>query len=358
MSEEQRQQASVPEQTHAPAAPLVSVIVPVFNAERHLEACLDSLFAQTLSSIEVIAVDDGSTDGSPVILASAAAGGRLRVLSLDGNHGVSAARNAGLDAARAGYVAFVDADDTVAPAMYEQLYRAADDARADIVYCGMRLVAADGTVTGTEPPPLPSKHVHTHAEVRGLLHQAWCRRLLWYPFRGIYRRALLDSNRVRFEIGIRKGEDSLFNLQALEVAERVTAIDTALYHYRKHEASATARPLESESANIERLGSAVTEFYRDHGFEESALDDFYGQVLRSDLPTAIIRLQGHPRARKEIAALLRTTTVHDAFRSQRISHLGVPSRVRLVLTLARWRQVTALVILPRVTGWRPRLSGA
>ncbi|HHX48541.1 MAG TPA: glycosyltransferase, partial [Brevibacterium sp.] len=243
----------VTDEIHPTDTPLVSVIVPVFNAERHLAACLSSLLAQTLVPIEIIAVDDGSTDSSPALLAAVSAEGRIRVLTMAGNGGVSAARNSGLEAACAPYVAFVDADDTVDSTMYERLHRAAERGGADIVYCGMRLVAADGALVGTEPPPLSPHHVHDPTEVRRLLHDAWDRRLLWYPFRGIYRRSLLDANDIRFDTGIRKGEDSLFNLEALSLAQRVTAIDEALYDYRKHEASATARPLASESANLERL---------------------------------------------------------------------------------------------------------
>jgi len=345
----------VTDEIHPTDTPLVSVIVPVFNAERHLAACLSSLLAQTLVPIEIIAVDDGSTDSSPALLAAVSAEGRIRVLTMAGNGGVSAARNSGLEAACAPYVAFVDADDTVDSTMYERLHRAAERGGADIVYCGMRLVAADGALVGTEPPPLSPHHVHDPTEVRRLLHDAWDRRLLWYPSRGIYRRSLLDANDIRFDTGIRKGEDSLFNLEALSLAQRVTAIDEALYDYRKHEASATARPLASESANLERLGQVVTQFYRDHAFEQSAFDDFYRHVLRSDLPTAVVRLGGDESARREIGALLRTETVQQAFRTQRISQLRVPARVKLLLLLARRRHVSALVVLLRLTRRRPRL---
>lgn len=94
-------------------APLVSVVVPVYNAEPYLRECLDSLFGQTLKEIEIIAVDDGSTDGSGKILDEfAARDRRLKVIHQE-NAGVSAARNRGIKAARGRYLTFVDADDRI-----------------------------------------------------------------------------------------------------------------------------------------------------------------------------------------------------------------------------------------------------
>src|ERR687893_681850 len=90
------------------SAPLVSCIVPVFNGERYLQAALDSIFAQTYRSLEVLVVDDGSTDNTAAIVGSY--GDRVRYLQQD-NHGPSAARNRGIEAATCEFIAFLDADD-------------------------------------------------------------------------------------------------------------------------------------------------------------------------------------------------------------------------------------------------------
>ncbi|MGA8047600.1 MAG: glycosyltransferase [Dermatophilaceae bacterium] len=340
-------------------SPLVSVVVPVFNAERHLGECLQSLFAQTLQAIEIVVVDDGSTDRSAGLLSEAAADDRLRVLTLAENRGVSAARNAGVAAAHGAYVAFVDADDVVSPTMYEALYQAARDAAADIVFCGIRVVGPDGVVISSEPPPLSPGHVYSRACVHEVLHRAWELRLLWYPVRSIYRRTLLIANEVRFDEGIRKGEDSLFNLQALLVPARVTAVGEVLYEYRKHASSATACPLASESDNLERLGRSVTELYSRNGFDDRAFLDFARHVLRSDLPAALVLLCSHRAALGEVRALLDTETVRTAFRIQRISRLGVPLRAQAVLILARLRLVRLLVLVLRLAhGERAAVRGS
>ena len=104
-------------------APLVSVVVPVYNAEPYLRECLDSLLGQTLKEIEIIAVDDGSTDGSGQLLAEyAARDKRLKVISLK-RSGAAAARNRGIEAARGKWLWFADADDIAAPGLAEKMYR-------------------------------------------------------------------------------------------------------------------------------------------------------------------------------------------------------------------------------------------
>ena len=114
----------------------VSVIVPVFNAGPYLRRCLDSLLAQTLGEIEIICIDDGSTDGSGGILdACAARDGRLRVAHRS-HAGAGAARNAGLDLATGEYLFFCDADDFAAPEMLERLYARAAAQDADAVLTG------------------------------------------------------------------------------------------------------------------------------------------------------------------------------------------------------------------------------
>lgn len=114
-------------------SPLISVIVPIYNMESLLPRCLDSLAAQTLRDLEIICVDDGSTDGSGGIVRKYASGdSRFRLITQE-NSGRAEARNAGIRAAAAPYLGFADPDDYVEPDMYERLYRLAEESGADMV---------------------------------------------------------------------------------------------------------------------------------------------------------------------------------------------------------------------------------
>ncbi len=229
--------------------PVVSVIIPVHNGGVYLRECLDSVLAQTLDALEVIVVDDASTDDTPEILASCveSARGKVRVITQSSNQGVSAARNLGIANARGTYIAFVDADDLVRPRMYAHLAEVAETNHLDVVSCGIQVFEGQEALSAV-PYPMPAG-VHSNQEVRELLQSGFTSKLLWFPFRSLYRRTLVQTYSVRFDTQIRKGEDSLFNLEVLSRAQQCAAVADAYYLYRKHAASVTARPLPSESGN-------------------------------------------------------------------------------------------------------------
>ena len=115
--------------------PKVSVIVPVYNAEKYLQECVDSILRQTLADLELILVDDGSTDSSPAICDRyAEQDARVKVIR-QANAGLSAARNRGIEVAAGEWVAFVDSDDFVDKNMFEQMYLYAKNNKYDIVVC-------------------------------------------------------------------------------------------------------------------------------------------------------------------------------------------------------------------------------
>ncbi|MBQ2957366.1 MAG: glycosyltransferase, partial [Clostridia bacterium] len=123
-------------------AAAVSIVVPVYNAEKYLPRCMASLLAQTLSDLQIILVDDGSRDSSGRLCdAYAVQDARVTVIHQT-NRGAGFARNAGLDAAAGEYVGFVDADDEIEPAMFERLYEAAKKHDADMALSGMKQISA------------------------------------------------------------------------------------------------------------------------------------------------------------------------------------------------------------------------
>ncbi len=125
---------------------LVSIIVPAYNVENYIEACLSSILAQTYKDIEVIVVDDGSTDKTrEKIKALACKDAKLHLLSQE-NQGVAAARNAGIAMATGVYLSFVDGDDRLTEDCIERMVAAAEKAKAQMVFCGYRMIREDGSL--------------------------------------------------------------------------------------------------------------------------------------------------------------------------------------------------------------------
>ena len=318
--------------------PTVSVIIPVHNGETHLRECLDSVLAQTLESIEIIVVNDASSDGTAVILDQYVqmGDGRVRVLTQQTNQGVSAARNRGIDAARGAFVAFVDADDVVRPRMYEHLLEVAEARCLDVVSCGIQLFDGEGRLSQPIPYPMQPGAVYDTGEMRALLQSGFTSKLLWAPVRSLYRRSLIQAHAIRFDTRIRKGEDSLFNLELLARASRCATVEDAYYLYRKHAASVTARPLPSESENLEVLADRVTQFTREQGLSNAIIDDFYRYILSSDLPTALIRLAGVAGSRRELQKLRSSQHVRTALEDWGRLQPQLPERVKLLLLLYKY----------------------
>lgn len=224
--------------------PLVSVIVPVYNAEPYLRECLDSILAQDIQEIEIITVDDGSKDGSPAILDDYAKEKGIKVIHQE-NGGPSKARNAGLAIARGKYVGFVDADDWIEPNMYSRMVGVADDEQADIVFCNifrnqsekMRKYLPCGTyrdesITSQIFPILISSMYENVGKVT--LRGSTCLR--------IFRRELLEKQKIRFNEGLVYNEDGLFCIQATVAARCYVYIgDDYLYHNRYTQGSLTKR---------------------------------------------------------------------------------------------------------------------
>lgn len=213
---------------------LLSVIVPVYNVELYLENCLASILAQTYQNMEILCINDGSTDESQKILERFAALDKRVVVITQENAGVSASRNRGIDVAKGAYITFVDSDDALDPRMYETLIEILEREQAQIAHCGYRRISADGSqkdITGSE-----QYLVQTSEEaVKSLLSDelfvgSLCNK--------IYRRELFQSIRLIPEIRI--NEDILANVQLFSAAEKIVFYDVPLYFYYERKQSATA----------------------------------------------------------------------------------------------------------------------
>ena len=224
----------------------VSVIVPVYNCESYLPACIASLRAQTLEDIELIFVDDASSDGSLSLLRAAQAeDARVRVIAFAENRGVSAARNAGLDAAKGAFVGFCDADDWVEPQMFARLLAAAQAADADASFC--RVIKERESGAENVPLGFDTGARFDGPAIRDTLIPAMLARetdsdalpLSGYTPRNLFARSAVGG--IRFRPDIRYAEDLLFICEVMLRCRAAVAVDEAYYHYRFHGGSVTKR---------------------------------------------------------------------------------------------------------------------
>lgn len=242
--------------------PNVSLIIPVYNAGAHIEACLDSVLAQTLDDLEIILVDDHGTDDSMDRarrkVAEYAGPKQFRFTATETNTGPGAARNCGIEAAAGEYLAFLDSDDTLEPGFCQRLWEAARSADADLAVGSIVFDEPDGTATVRHNPPVEA------GPFEGTAKKCYLRRFKAYFTTYLYRRSLLLEGGIRFP-GTRSAEDSCFLICALLAARRIAPADEARYHYRIDPASISRKP--DPGRWRQRLASlrAMEAFARDKG---------------------------------------------------------------------------------------------
>ena len=204
--------------------PVLSVIVPVYNAEKYLDACICSVLEQDYPHIELVLVNDGSKDGSGKIAESWQQKDERVKYLYHPNAGVSATRNEGLDAASGDYVMFVDADDRLRAGAVRAMVEKAESEQAELVLCGYNCVFADREELKTiEPVTLRTKEQVTayffEHFLEGISSSVWAK---------LYRREKLTG---RFRTDLTMGEDQLFNLGYIREISSLCAMEDVFYDY-------------------------------------------------------------------------------------------------------------------------------
>ena len=213
---------------------LVSVIVPVYNTEKYLRECIESILSSTYSELEIILIDDGSTDSSGQICDEYASRDlRIRVIHQN-NEGIVGARNAGLAIATGTFLAFVDADDVISPILYECMVRAMQNYSADIVTCEYQC----------EIEKLDKERIDSHFcfesledQISVIITAPWMRNVSWTSvsvWNKLYRSSCLTQ---RFQPEYPVGEDLKFNWDFIQNSRKMVVLPTSLYFYRQREGS-------------------------------------------------------------------------------------------------------------------------
>jgi glycosyltransferase involved in cell wall biosynthesis len=226
----------------------VSVIIPVYNAEKYLAGCIESLLRQTLKECEFIFVNDGSRDSSREILEEYKKSDSRMILINQENQGVSIARNNGIKIASGDYLGFVDADDYIEKDMYEKLYCTAKQHNCDITISNFESHLNGHKVIIDYPFPM-NKLLNRQYITRELLPYFIKAENLNSVCNKIYRQSLVNEHKVRFPEKVALGEDGMFNIQCFSRAASVIYLDYIGYFYREVEGSATRSFLEKDYFN-------------------------------------------------------------------------------------------------------------
>ncbi|MBS5402038.1 MAG: glycosyltransferase [Bifidobacterium sp.] len=230
------------------ALPLISVIVPVYNVKPYIAKCLDSIMRQTYTNIEIIVVDDGSTDGSEHICDEYANKDQRIIVIHQKNGGLAAARNTGIDAAHGEYLGFVDSDDFIEPFMYEKLLNAAQQNSCTLAVCGINYVFDDGKV-------IPKANIEPNQVFdfpRAITEMNTYRLFDMGAWSKLYKSNLFDD--IRFPIG-KLSEDFFIMFKIFDRAQKVAFVSDACYNYYQRTNSIT----KSKRINTDFLDAAYSQ---------------------------------------------------------------------------------------------------
>jgi len=248
---------------------MISVIVPVYNVEKYLECCINSIINQTYKDLEIILVNDGSTDGSGELCDKlATTDSRIKVIHKD-NSGVSETRNLGISIAEGEWITFVDADDFIETDMYEKLINESLD--KDVVFCRMKNFYPDNKIEyvfenkleklGREPwyvtDMVLGKGVISNGDIveyEGVFGS---------PCRSLFKLSIIIENGIKFPLGVKMAEDKLFVMEYLSYCKTARVIDDYLYNYRRdRQGSASTTHIKAYECDYFQIKNRLVEFVR------------------------------------------------------------------------------------------------
>ena len=328
--------------------PKVSVIVPVYNVEEYLDQCVKSILSQTLQDIEILLVNDASTDSSLKIARSYQKDPRVQVL--DKPHGgLGDTRNYGAARAKGAYLAFVDSDDWVDPEMLETVYAAAVEQQADlVVFNYMRENLIDGESRACSFPLQVSSDdaERNQALLEELIGPSvggspWrAVEMLGCAWRRLYRRDWFEENRIAYlneqEVML---EDLPVSIMAHSLAQKVAFVKGAYYHYRYNPVSLSTRYRPHKMEMMTACFEAVREFLKKQGVYEQYRERHLAWLLRNAAHSALVNcFSPHNPAdkkqrREEVGGILETPLLKEAAASDYL--LGGARADRLILRVIR-----------------------
>lgn len=246
---------------------LVSIIVPIYNTEVYLAICVQSIIMQSYKNIEIILLNDGSTDASFAICKKLAEKDkRIKVVN-NSNHGVSFTRNLGLKIAKGEFVAFIDSDDAIHPYYIEKLIAPLINSDLNLSVCRYQYVDNFRNINIQE-----KRQVNNSNEIKNVIDDFYelCLMggILYGPWAKIYKKEIIDKYHILFDERISNGEDQLFNFLYYQHVEKIAFINEKLYFYNRRDnglsKTKTKKSLEDLYKVRETLISFLQEYHVSH----------------------------------------------------------------------------------------------
>ena len=260
--------------------PKISIIVPVYNVERYLRQCIDSILAQTYRDFELFLVDDGSPDNSGKICDEYARKDlRIHVFHKP-NGGVSSARNLGIDNAKGEYISFIDADDYIEPNFAEEMVKAMEGYDADLVCCGIweNEKSINKRIRSTDKDKIYDMKGGLIELIVPDAYFGWC-------FNKFYKRSIVKNTDIKFPEGIRYSEDWVFIINYITHSSKIVYISKVLYHYVSNEMSAVNKISANEGFDynyLDRLKADKMSYIMVEGLKDkSIMNTFYAYLFYS-----------------------------------------------------------------------------
>lgn len=252
---------------------LITVIIPAYNAEKYIRSCVESVAAQTYVHLEIIIINDGSTDQTGQLLDELALkDSRIKVIHQE-NKGVSAARNTGLENANGAFIGFIDADDQIAGDMYEFLYTNLLKHHADISHCGFEHQRTDGAIKFHD-----TGIVLVQSKEEGIKELLTGNRVEPSACTKLYRRTVLED--VFFPTDIRINEDLLFNIQAFKNTGITVFEDRIKYRYISNPLSASRSSLTMGKAkDVYEVAKRIKNLLNEKEIEDDVNRFYAGKLL-------------------------------------------------------------------------------
>ncbi len=268
--------------------PEISIIIPVYNVEKYLQKCIESILKQTFQDFEIICIDDGSTDKSLEILEQYTQTDKRFVVIHQKHQGAGDTRNRGIQEAKGKYIQFLDADDYFDPLMLEELYNHAEKFNADLVVCSARKVDENGKIIESGNPlwpinldKVPLEKPFSRKDFPNDIFSLFC----VVPWNKLYLKRLITENNIKFQ-NISSSNDVAFGHIVQACAERIIVFNQELINYRYNRAGSIQKSRAGETINIIKAGLCLEQYLIHHNLYDE-LGQSCKEILKNHIRAGI-----------------------------------------------------------------------